>query len=104
MKGRYTHMEIIRTYTPDTDEFARLTTAARVLTAVSPKHITYTVEDTYFDYGQRWMWTTIIAHDNTSSFGSYQALCPRDYEKILLTDDMLMTLSEIRADKWWSDR
>lgn len=97
-------MEIIRTYAHDTDEYARLTTAARVLTAVSPKHITYKVEDTYFDYGQKWTWTTIIAYDPTSNFGSYQALCPRDYEKILLTDDVLTTLSEIRTDKWWRDK
>lgn len=97
-------MEIIRTYTPDTDEYARLTTAARVLTDVSPNHITYTVEDTFFDYGQGWMWTTVIANDPSSCFGSYQALCPRDYEKILLTDDILKTLSEVRADKWWRDK
>lgn len=96
--------ELIRTYTPDTDEYKRLTVAARVLTDVSVKGITYTVEDTYFDYGQRWMWTTIIANDPSSSFGSYQALCPRDYERILLTDDLLTTLSAIRADKWWSDK
>ena len=97
-------MDIIRTYAPDTAEFARLTVAARVLTAVSPKHITYTVEDTYFDYGQGWMWTTIIANDKSSTFGSYQALCPRDYEDILTTDDILATLSAVRAGKWWSDK
>lgn len=96
--------EMIRTYSPDTDEYKRLTVAARVLTDVSVKGIVYTVEDTYFDYGQRWMWTTIIANDPSSSFGSYQALCPRDYERILLTDDLLTTLSAIRADKWWSDK
>ena len=50
------------------------------------------------------MWTTIIANDPSSTFGSYQALCPRDYENILLTDDMLTTLSAVRADKWWSDK
>lgn len=97
-------MEIIRTYEPDTDAYARLTTAARVLTAVSPKHITYKVEDTYFDYGQNWMWTTIIAYDSNACFGSYQALCPRDYEDILTTDDLLATLSAVRAGKWWSDK
>lgn len=96
--------EMIRTYSPDTDEYKRLTVAARVLTDVSVKGITYTVEDTYFDYGQRWMWTTIIANDPSASFGSYQALCPRDYERILLTDDLLTTLSAVRADKWWSDK
>ena len=95
-------MEIIRTYSPDTDEYARLETASKVLTAVSPKHITYTVEDTYFDYGQGWEWTTIIAHRPDGE--EYQVLYPRDYEKILLTDDMLSTLVEVRADKWWSDK
>ena len=44
--------EIIRTYAPDSDEYKKLTTAATILTAVSPKGITYTVEDTFFDYGQ----------------------------------------------------
>ena len=97
-------MDIIRTYSPDTDAYKRLTTAATVLTAVSPKGITYTVEDTYFDYGQDWMWTTLIANDPASVFGSYQALCPRDYELILTTDDMLTTLTAIRSDKWWGDK
>ena len=41
--------ELIRIYEPDTVEYKKLTTAATVLTAVSPKGITYTVEDTYFD-------------------------------------------------------
>ena len=96
--------ELIRIYTPDTDEYKRLATAATILSAVSPNRIKYTVGETYFDYGQDWMWTTIIANDPSSTFGSYQALCPRDYENILLTDDMLTTLSAIRADKWWSDK
>lgn len=96
--------EIIRTYAPDTDAYKKLMTASTILSAVSPKGITYTVEDTWFDYGQKWMWTTIIAYDQSSSFGSYQALCPRDYENILLTDDMLTTLTAIRADKWWRDK
>lgn len=95
-------MDIIRTYTHDTDEYERLTVSAKVLTDVSPKHITYYVDDTYFDYGQDWMWTTIIARRPDGV--EYQVLCPRDYEKILLTDDLLTTLSEIRSDKWWSDR
>lgn len=97
-------VELIRTYEPDTEEYKKLMTASTILTAISPKGITYTVDDTWFDYGQNWMWTTIIAYDPSTSFGSYQALCPRDYENILLTDDMLTTLTAIRADKWWRDK
>lgn len=95
-------MEIIRTYTKDTEEHAKLTQAARYLTEHSPKGIRYTVDNTWFDYGQRWMWTTLIA---TRPDGiDYQALCPRDFEKILRSGDIPATMEEIRSDKWWMDR
>lgn len=98
-------MEIIRQYAPNSDEVVKLTLAAEELTKHSRKGITYKVEDTWFDYGQRWMWTTIIAHDPNQSAWceSYQALCPRDYERILYSLDIPATVDEIRADKWWRD-
>ena len=96
--------EIIRTYSKDSHEYDMLERACAVLTATSKKGITYKVEDTYFDFGQNWMWTTIIAHDPNSCFGSYQAVCPRDYEKILCSDDLLGTLVKVKADKFWNDK
>jgi hypothetical protein len=96
-------MEIIRQYAPDSAEVAKLTRACEELTKRSRKGITYKVEDTWFDYGQNWMWTTIIAYDPDSFTGSYQALCPRDYEKILYSNDIPATVNEIRSDKWWRD-
>ena len=97
-------MDIIRQYAPDTPEYLKLKLAATALTHLSTKGITYRVEDTWFDYGQRWMWTTILAHDPDSNWGDYQALCPRDFEKILLMPDILNTVNEIRSDKWWRDK
>ena len=98
------HMvEIIRQYAPNSDEVAKLTLAAEEFTKQSRKGITYKVEDTYFDLGQNWMWTTIIAYDPDCFCGSYQALCPRDYEKILYSLDIPATVAEIRTDKWWRD-
>ena len=94
-------MEIIRTYAPDTDEYARLKTASVVLTAVSPKHITYTVEDTYFDFGQDWMWTTIIDSRDV------QILSPRDWEEVVLAttaDELLDAVKNIMNDKYFGDR
>lgn len=50
-------------------------------------NIQYEVGETYFDFGQGWKWTTIIAHDRTrekdSVLGSWQALTPKDQENIL---------------------
>lgn len=96
-------MEIIRQYAPNSDEVVRLTVASEELTRQSRKCIKYYVGDTWFDFGQRWMWTTILAHDPDSNLGDYQALCPRDYEKILYSLDIPATVAEIRADKWWRD-
>ena len=97
-------MSIIKTYAPDTVEYSKLALAAAILTATSAKGITYKVEDCYFDLGLNWMHTTIIAYDPASFCGSYQALCPRDYEKILLNGDTEATVAEIKEDKWWRDR
>ena len=45
----------------------------------------FSVEDTYFDYGQDWKYTTIIAHNPSagSVLSSYQALTPKNQEQIL---------------------
>lgn len=46
---------------------------------------TYDVRDTYFDFGQDWMWTTIIKRGDfgLSSYDSCQILCPREWEEIV---------------------
>lgn len=44
------------------------------------------IEGTWEDYGAGMWWDTIIVYGKTS-FGSYQALCPRDH-KILTTTGM----------------
>ena len=95
-------MDTIKVYAQDTDERKALVTAATILTAISPKGIRYTVDETYFDYGQRWMWTTLIARRPDGV--EYQALCPRDHEKIILSEDILTTIAEIRSGKWWGDK
>ena len=87
-------MSSIKVFPKCSREHANLRKASAILTALSEKDI----EETYFDYGQNWMWTTIIAHDPRSSFGSYQALCPRDHEKIVFADspeDLLRVIGEI---------
>ncbi len=93
--------ELIRTYSANTEEVKRLKLACYELEQISPYSTRYTVEDVYFDLGQDWMWTTIIAHH--LSGGTWQALCPRDFERILLSDDIRKTCEEITSDKWWYD-
>ena len=96
-------METIRQYAPNEPEHGRLVEAAQELTRLSPNGTTYSVNDTWFDFGQRWMWTTIIATrpDGTS----WQALNPRDHERILRSGDgeMPETIRVIKADPYWYD-
>lgn len=94
-------MDTIRQYTPDTVEHVKLSLASLWLTHFSTKGTQYEVGDCYFDLGQDWMWTTIIA---TRSDGeTYQVLCPRDHEKIIRSQDILATVKEIIADKYWRE-
>ena len=89
----------IRQYAPNSDEVAKLAYASAELTKRSRKGTAFYVDDCYFDLGQNWMWTTIIARRPNGDH--WQALCPRDHEKILLSSDIPATVTEIMADKYW---
>ena len=92
--------ELISTYDRNSKEYATLKTAADILTTLSKNGRKYKVRDCYFDFGQDWMWTT-ICYD--SDWGGVQALCPRDYEKLLTYDNILVAIDEIVKDKYWND-
>jgi len=83
-------MSFIKTFAKGTQEYKNLEAAAALMTAFSPKGIIYRVQETYFDYGQDWMWTTIIAYEDSPRWGrdSWQALNPREQEEICLTSNV----------------
>ena len=83
--------DFIKEYFPGTPEYQKLKIAAQMLTTFSTKEIEFLVEDVYFDYGQDWIWTTIIAHDpkETGILHSWQALSPRQQEPIILANNPL---------------
>lgn len=94
-------VELIRVYAPNSDEMVKLKLACYELGRLSKHGTTYTVEDIYFDLGQNWMYSAIVA--NSRSGQSWQALCPRDYERVLLSNNMAETCSDIVSDKYWYD-
>ena len=94
-------MEILRKYAPDTEERAKLTQACTELKKLSRKGTTYTLEDIYYDVGLNWWYTAIVAHRPNGQ--SWHAVCPRDYERIILTDDVPKTCAEIVADRYFYD-
>ena len=94
-------MELIRKYAPNSDEMVKLKLACYELERLSRKGTTYTVEDIYFDVGLNWWYSAIIA--NRPDGRSWQAVCPRDYERIILSNDIRQTCEAIVNDKYFYD-
>ena len=73
-------MNTIKTYKLNTEEYKRLQAAAEMLTTYNENGNIWTVEDTYFDLGQDWMWTTLICRRPDGE--SYQT-CPTAQERVV---------------------
>ena len=95
----------IKKFNAGTPEFTALETAAKIMTKMSPKGYEYYVGDTYFDYGQDWMWTTILC--NGGNYGGYQALSPRAQEEIITAtapEALEAAVRRVFSGKWCPDR
>lgn len=97
-------MSAIRIFAKDSQEYKMLEKTAEMLTEKSPNGYVYKVEETYFDYGQGWKWTTVIAH--TPDGDSYQALSPREQGLIVEEGicDLETTVKLIFESKYCPDR
>lgn len=76
--------EVIAVYDKDSKEYKRIEAAGKLIEAEVGCPIK--VEDIYFDFGQNWKWTTLVAYPVSVGSMSYQCLCPRDYKKIVAGD------------------
>ena len=85
------------------DGYDILRRAAALLTAKSPNGYTYYVGETWEDYGAGIRWTTILC-DNDNGFGGFQALCPREWDELVIFGkDLDLFAKEHFADKWCAD-
>lgn len=67
------------TFETNSFEFCKLQRAANELMSGTDRRIR--VQDTWFDYGQQWRYTTLI--EDTPDFGGVQMLVPAEQKKIL---------------------
>ena len=91
----------IKEFDANTREYNRLALAAALLTMKNPNGYHYYVDVTYFDFGQGWLWTTILCDRGNGDI--YQALYPRDQEAII-TGDIEAAVDTILQDKHCLDR
>lgn len=99
-------MSSIKVYSKDSMEYRKLKLFADMCNGkFREKEIRcyVTIETTYFDFGQDWKYTALIT---TEMFGSsWQSLCPRDYENILLCDSIseMDRYAEKYVNEAWND-
>ena len=89
--------EVLRIYKPGSPEYKALENFANELNNDERFMANYYVGETYFDYGQNWKITTILAKTpNGSSINStgYQALTPRNQENVINGNN----LEEVKND------
>ena len=87
-----------------TSEYTKLEAVAKMLEAVSEKNAVYEVRDVYFDFGQNWMWTTILRIGG--EWGDVQILSPRQWEMVLLANNatqLAEVVDDIRSDKYFHE-
>lgn len=83
-------------------EYDLLEQLAEKLTEKSPSgKVTYTVGNCYFDFGQGWMWTTVLANRNGYS---WQALNPREQQMLFVDGDIDGVVESVFGDKYCPDK
>jgi hypothetical protein len=84
-------MKNIAIWNKDTVEYKKLNLFKcfmDIVIVVNNLPIELSIENTYFDFGQNWSWTTIIVYklNCDSSLNSYQLLNPADHKSIVFGD------------------
>lgn len=100
-------MSYIKRYRSDAPEYDKLRRAANILTGLSPNGWSYYVDETYFDFGQNWKWTTILCHRTGRGFtDTYQALSPAAQERVILSPvaELPAVCAEILHGKYCPDK
>ena len=79
--------EPINVFSKDSEEYKRLQKVCDLLNEKTNENVKFTIEETYFDYGQKWKWTTIETNDLITGT-SWHTLNPRQQEEIINGKDV----------------
>ena len=84
-------------------EYKRFEAVAKMLEMLSPNGARYEVNVCYLDFGQNWMWTTILRR----GYRECQILSPRQWEEIMLAEtpqDIANIVEDIRNGEYFGDK
>lgn len=83
-------------------EYKKFQFVATALELDSKHNARYIVDETYLDFGQDWLWTTIIR----KGFSECQILNPRQWKEIMLakrTEDLVKVVRNIQNGTYFGD-
>lgn len=94
------------TFEPGQEEYELLEALADKLMELSPNGFKYWVDDTYLDYGSKWMWTTVLAEDTVSPYfqSTYQAISPAEWLALMNGEDVTEIAEHVLSDKYCPDK
>lgn len=88
---------VIQVFNPNHPAYYRLLVAANIIQLFSGVYCM--AETTYWDRGQNWKWTTIIAHPDKNDRSGIQILNPNQARQIILGDiDEFLDVVKERAN------
>lgn len=86
-----------------TRQYKNLEAVAKMLEALSPNEAIYEVENVFFDFGQNWMWTTIVRYRHMEC----QVLTPKEWNEVIsaeTVEDLANAVNDIRNGDWFGDK
>ena len=92
-----------RTLNKSERAYKNMRMVAEMLEWASANGAEYKVRDVYLDYGQDWMWTTIVRE----GYNEAQVLYPSEWGRIVLAEslkELLEIVFDIRTDKFFGDK
>ena len=106
MKNEFRHgSQRTLSQSKDAQAYDNMIEVAGMLTSTSYNNWAYEVEDCYLDFGQKWMWTTIICYGNDGD--KHQVLNPAEWVQICNAkseEELKQIVDEIKSDKYFQDR
>lgn len=79
--------EPINIFSKDSEEYKRLQKVCDLLNEKTNENVEFFIEDVYFDYDQKWKWTTITTKDLITGT-TWHTLNPRQQEEIINGKDV----------------
>lgn len=94
--------EPINVFSKDSEEYKRLQKACDLLNEKTNENVEFFIEDVYFDYDQKWKWTTITTKDLITGT-TWHTLNPAEQKNIINGKDLNNIVDNVLSGSLYKD-